>query len=174
MRKMPNDVEKLDRISGSIDADEKGNAKVEKDLTIDGNLKFKSLVSADNPNGIFDPSSGGTGGGGGGGGIPRHGYMVDFRDSCYYIVYTTKDYNFPIGQRTELIADFKSNDEYKDLRYNGFYPAAGYLENIRPAVKLEILNNGTFRVWIYNTSSSKYTFVEVHSDSLKFYITKLF
>ena len=66
MRKMPNDVERLDRISNAIDADGKGNAEVRKDLTIDGNLKFKSLVSDSNPEGVFDPSSGGTEGGGGG------------------------------------------------------------------------------------------------------------
>ena len=167
MRRML-DPTKVGGLPSSIEFDKDGNRKVKNNLGIGGKLTLNSLVSNTNPDGDITKELGG------GGGTPRHGYMVDFRDSCYYIVYTTKDYNFPIGQRTEQITDFKINDEYKDLRYAGFYPAAGYTEGVRAVVKLEILNNGTFRVWIYNTSSSKYTFVELSNTSLKFYITKLF
>lgn len=62
----------------------------------------------------------------GGGGTPRHVYMVSIIDECYYIVYTTKDYDFPIGQYTGRISDFKTNDNYKELRSNGWHPAVGY------------------------------------------------
>ena len=51
MRKRPNDVEKLDQISQSINPDGKGNLTVNKDVKVDGKLKLKSLVSATNPDG---------------------------------------------------------------------------------------------------------------------------
>lgn len=45
MRKMPNDVEKLDRISQSVDADGEGNVEVGKNLEVDGAIKLSSLNS---------------------------------------------------------------------------------------------------------------------------------
>ena len=65
MRKRPNDVEKLDRISAAMDADKQGNVEVGKDFKIGGNLHFNSLVSEKNPDGIFDPT-------GSGGAITQH------------------------------------------------------------------------------------------------------
>ena len=65
MRKMPNDVEKLDRISAAMDADKQGNVEVVKDFKIGGNLHFSSLVSDKNPEGTFDPT-------GSGGAIAQH------------------------------------------------------------------------------------------------------
>ena len=65
MRKRPNDVEKLDQISQSINPDGKGNLTVGKDLEVDGKLKLKSLVSASNPDGDITKALGGSGGGGG-------------------------------------------------------------------------------------------------------------
>ena len=65
MRKRPNDVEKLDQISQSINPDGKGNLTVGKDLKVDGKLKLKSLVSASNPDGDITKELGGGGGGGG-------------------------------------------------------------------------------------------------------------
>ena len=59
MRKRPNDVEKLDRISATMDADKQGNVEVGKDFKINGNLHFSSLVSEKNPEGIFDPTGSG-------------------------------------------------------------------------------------------------------------------
>ena len=63
MRKRPNDVEKLDQISQSINPDGKGNLTVGKDLKVDGKLKLKSLVSASNPDGDITKELGGGGGG---------------------------------------------------------------------------------------------------------------
>ena len=51
MRKMPNDVERLDRISNAINADENGNVNVEKNLKIDGKLQFSSLINKYNKEG---------------------------------------------------------------------------------------------------------------------------
>ena len=72
MRKRPNDVEKLDRISATMDADKQGNVEVGKDFKIGGNLHFSSLVSEKNPEGVFDPT-------GSGGAITQH--KVEFRNS---------------------------------------------------------------------------------------------
>ena len=85
MRKMPNDVEKLDQISQSINSDGKGNLTVNKNLEVDGKLKLKSLVSASNPDGDITKELGG--------GSARHGYMVILNDKIHYEIYTTKDYN---------------------------------------------------------------------------------
>ena len=85
MRKMPNDVEKLDQISQSINSDGKGNLTVNKNLEVDGKLKLKSLVSASNPDGDITKELGG--------GFARHGYMVILNDKIHYEIYTTKDYN---------------------------------------------------------------------------------
>ena len=65
MRKMPNDVEKLDRISSAMDADKQGNITAGKDVKVDGKLTLKSLVSATNPDGDITKELGGGGGGGG-------------------------------------------------------------------------------------------------------------
>lgn len=106
MRKMPNDVEKLDRISGSIDADGKGNAEVGKDLTIDGNLKFNSLVSDENPEGIFDPT-----GTGGGGSIALYCHLIElFKENVGYInfnYYTTKSQQFTFDTLVTELTDKK-------------------------------------------------------------------
>ena len=62
MRKRPNDVEKLDQISQSINSDGKGNLTVGKDLEVDGKLTLKSLVSTSNPDGDITKELGGGGG----------------------------------------------------------------------------------------------------------------
>lgn len=72
MRKRPNDVEKLDQISQSINPDGKGNLTVGKNLGVDGKLKLKSLVSASNPDGDITKELGGGGGGGGEGKLYCH------------------------------------------------------------------------------------------------------
>ena len=102
-----------------LTSDAEGNLTASKDVKVDGKLKLKSLVSGTNPDGDITKELGG-------GGTPRHVYIVNLTDACYYIVYTTKDYNFPIGQNTERISDFKTNDNYKELRSNGWHPAFGY------------------------------------------------
>lgn len=59
MRKMPNDVERLDRISSAMDADEEGNITAGKDVEIDGKLRLNSLVSNTNPDGDITKALGG-------------------------------------------------------------------------------------------------------------------
>ena len=59
MRKRPNDVEKLDKISQSINSDGKGNLTVGKNLGVDGKLTLKSLVSESNPDGDITKELGG-------------------------------------------------------------------------------------------------------------------
>ena len=76
-----------------------------------------------------------TGGGGGGSTPARHGYTIFVKDVCvdnnsinstfHYEIYTTKNYNLKIGTEKN-IADFLTNDYYKELRAIGSYPAAGY------------------------------------------------
>mgnify|MGYP003506963057 CR=1 FL=1 len=85
MRKRPNDVEKLDQISQSINPDGKGNLTVNKNLGVDGKLTLKSLVSDTNPDGDITKALGGN--------SARHGYMIIINDKLHYEVYTTKDYN---------------------------------------------------------------------------------
>lgn len=55
----------------------------------------------------------------------RHGYRILVKDSFYYLIYTAKDYNLEIGSKTN-VSNFYSNEEYKDLRAFGSYPAGGY------------------------------------------------
>ena len=166
MRRML-DPKEAGGIPSTIEFDKDGNRKVDKNLGVDGKLKLKSLVSNTNPDGDITKELGG-----GGGETPRHGYMVDIIDSCYYIAYTTKDFNFPIGQPTKEISDFLTNDNYKELRSKGWHPAAGYDTNAKPAVRLQIDDAGIFRLWIYNTSDHSYK-SETFSYT-RFHITKLF
>ena len=60
MRKRPNDVEKLDKISQAINSDGQGNLTVSKNLGVDGKLTLKSLVSASNPDGDITKELGGS------------------------------------------------------------------------------------------------------------------
>ena len=118
MRKRPNDVEKLDQISQSINSDGKGNLTVGKDLGVDGKLKLKSLVSSTNPDGDITKELGGSG-------SQIHCYSVIIEDSFHYEVYTSKNYNFQIGKIINL-RDFITNQDYNELRLNGDYPVSGY------------------------------------------------
>ena len=129
MRKRPNDVEKLDQISQSINPDGKGNLTVGKDLEVDGKLKLKSLVSASNPDGDITKELGG--GGGGGAASARHCYSVSVGDFMY-IVNTEKNYNFTIGKSMSITSDFMTNPDYAELHAGGesfndrrCYPAIG-------------------------------------------------
>ena len=83
MRKRPNDVEKLDQISQSINSDGKGNLTVNKDLGVDGKLKLKSLVSDTNQDGDITKALSGS---------AVHVYMVIVDGTFNYPVYTSKDY----------------------------------------------------------------------------------
>lgn len=66
--------------------------------------------------------------GGGGSTAPaRHAYRINNNNNYWYIVYSTKDYNFEIGKSNYIGSDFDKNDKYKELRSSGIYPANGYV-----------------------------------------------
>ena len=77
----------------------------------------------------------------------RHGYMVVMDHSCYYEVYTTKDYDFKVGQYTQ-VNNIRS-DEYKELYKPGYYPCGGYFDWASRkilACTLQFLYGDTFKV----------------------------
>lgn len=113
---------KLSAAAGGVNglkSDAEGNLTASKNLGVDGKLTLKSLVSASNPDGDITKELGG-----GGGGTPRHGYSIIVDGNCHYNIYTTKNYNLPLATLT-YISDFATNDNYKELRSNGQYPASG-------------------------------------------------
>ena len=117
MRKRPNDVEKLDQISQSINPDGKGNLTVGKDLGVDGKLTLKSLVSETNPDGDSTKELGAS---------ARHCYTMIISNRIHYQVYTTKNYDFEINKITELPTNYLSKPEYNELHADGKYPVVGY------------------------------------------------
>ena len=168
MRKRPNDVEKLDKISQVINPDNKGNLTVNKDLGVDGKFTLKSLVSDTNPNGDITKALVGE----------RHVYRVIGNNTFHYTVFTTKNYNLQLGKPTK-IEDFKTNDNYKELRAIGTYPAAGYFkddfnDNL-------ILNTFTVRQDSYygydgyDIKTSETSSIYLSKDSVRFfYVVQLY
>ena len=66
-----------------------------------------------------------------GGSTPaRHAYRIK-NNNYWYIVYSTKNYDFKIG-KLNSIEDFDSNDNYKELRSSGIYPANGFVNLSSP------------------------------------------
>ena len=103
MRKRPNDVEKLDQISQSINPDGKGNLTIGKNLGVDGKLKLKSLVSESNPDGDITKE---LGGGGGGGKIFMHNIIIkDYRENNFIglNIYNNSETPFTISSLTTKI-----------------------------------------------------------------------
>ena len=105
-----------------LESDGEGNLTANKNLTVDGKLTLKSLVSASNPDGDITKELGG--GGGGGSGSAMHCYYVDVDRQFIYIVNTEKNYNFTIGEEN-VVSNFISNN-YKELRTEGNHIAIGY------------------------------------------------
>lgn len=91
MRKRPNDVEKLDKISQSINPDGEGNLTVSKNLGVDGKLTLKSLVSGTNPDGDITKELGG--GGGGSIQLYHHHIYLNYTESSDYYGYVYFDYD---------------------------------------------------------------------------------
>ena len=65
---------------------------------------------------MLDPKEAGGG---------RHCYRMIMENSFYYLIYSAKDYDFKVGVKTS-IQNFYSNEDYKELRAPGSYPAGGY------------------------------------------------
>lgn len=113
--------------SGAAYSTSLGENYMANSLRNDSNPKGSLLVAAKNYTDAQIAAIVGGGGGSGGGGSTapaRHGYSIFVSGGFYYEVYTTKDYGWQIGKYNN-ITDFKSNDNYKELRYKGSYPASG-------------------------------------------------
>lgn len=117
MRRMldPKEVGGGGSLPSTIEFDKDGNREVKKNLKVDGKLTLPSLVSESNPDGDITKELGSS---------ARHGYSIFVQGRFHYEVYTTKDYDRKIGEY-KYIANF-NNDNYKELRYIGNYPACGF------------------------------------------------
>lgn len=153
----------------SLKSDAEGNLTASKNLKVDGKLKLASLISDTNPDGDVAKELAGN--------VARHGYRIIGNNTFHYTVDTTKNYNFKIGKVNE-ISDFKTNDNYKELRAVGRYPAAGYFEN---AFNKLILNTFTMRddgyygFDGYDVKSSETQSFYVDRDSVRFfYVVQLY
>ena len=118
MRRMLDPKEAGGSLPSTITFDQEGNRTVGKNLGVDGKLKLKSLVSSTNPDGDITKELGGS---------ARHAYRINNNNNYWYIVYSTKDYNFEIGKSNYIGSDFDTNDNYKELRSSGIYPASGFV-----------------------------------------------
>ena len=134
MRKRPNDVEKLDQISQSIESDGKGNLTVGKNLGVDGKLTLKSLVSASNPDGDITKE---LGGGGGGGGSKIYWHHIQFNSD-----------NSTIGGY--LVIDFYSKNDKKLTKkefssvFDSYLICSGYVkenQNQQRYIPLHVYGN---------------------------------
>lgn len=111
--------------SGSAYSTSFGENYMASNLRNDSNPKGSLLVAAKNYTDQKIAAIVGGGGGGGGSTAPaRHGYSIFIYVNFHYEVYTTKDYGWQIGKYIS-ITDFKSNNNYRELRYEGNYPASG-------------------------------------------------
>ena len=99
----------------------------------------------------------------------RHGYSI-FVKSIHYEVYTTKDYAWKIG-KYNYITDFKSNNNYKELRYSGSYPASGIWYNSDGSKKqiidrFDITANYNLYISGYDIIKGNYSTDGIPDDSL--------
>lgn len=155
MRKMPNDVEKLDRISAAMDADKQGNVEVGKDFKIGGNLHFSSLVSDKNPEGTFDPT-------GSGAAITQH--KVLFQNTggdCrffFFALSTTAPYRdqlvYEIGM--DNINNWFLHGKERDFLATGYIQVDG---KIKPIVYVHMAPN-KLSTYIYYLNTT--TFIQEH------------
>ena len=105
-------------------------------------MTLKSLVSESNPDGDITKELGSS---------TRHAYRINNNNNYWYIVYSTKDYNFEIGKSNYIGSDFDANDNYKELRSSGIYPANGYV-NLSEQSYLSVM-----QIKINTSSSYPYT-----------------
>lgn len=110
---------------------------------------------------------------GGGSTAPaRHAYRIKNSYTYYYIVYSTKNYNFEIG-KSNSITDFNTNDNYKELRTSGIYPANGFIKFSSPegaylsVMEVEIDASSSYPYAIRGLRSDNATFYTNNTESLK-------
>ena len=106
----------------------------------------------------------------GGGGAPRHCYSIFVKGRFHYEVYTTKDYRLQIGKYNN-IPDFISNDDYKELRSAGTYPASGIWYNDDASkkqiiVQFEITAGGSYYISGYDIVKGNYSTDGISDSSL--------
>ena len=99
----------------------------------------------------------------------RHVYSISVK-SIHYEEYTTKGYGWQIG-KLNYITNFKSNNNYKELRYSGSYPASGIWYNDDGSKKqiidrFDIVNDGSCYVSGYDIIKENYSTDGIPNNSL--------
>lgn len=119
----------------------------------------------------------------GGGGNPTpemHCYMVVVNLDLHYIVYTTKNYAFKIGDEPKLIEDFATNNEYEELRAVGSYEAAGVGKNSNNeneeivANYFTITSTKSYIVAGYNITTHKHAAYSLILSKTNWKVSKIF
>ena len=111
------------------------------------------------------------------GGSARHGYMVIINDKMHYEIYTTKDYNWKIGEKINISSKLWTDNNYKELRSPGTYPAAGLYNTISPSTNaivsmIQITESGYRGINMYNVKDDVYFSSSISKNS--FDVVKLF
>lgn len=155
MRKMPNDVERLDRISSAMDADEKGNVTAGKDVKVDGKLKLTSLVSSTNLDGDITKELGG-------GGSPSQLFVhfITFTNSTddIYIQYlSSKSDKYT---KTEFISDISNKKLLATGYINNQYNVIQVEEYLRNVYAKYLKNPGTADAKLSSVVINDYTFTD--------------
>ena len=98
------------------------------------------------------------------GGSQIHGYSVIVNSTFHYEVYTTKNCNLEIRQKT-TIQQFFANNDYAELHQDGCYPAAGYyrksFDGSDMIVNLFEIKNGSYYIDGYNMTKSRYEGINI-------------
>lgn len=154
MRKRPNDVEKLDQISQSINPDGKGNLTVNKNLGVDGKLTLKSLVSASNPDGDITKELGG-------GSSQLFVHFITFTgkgtDDIYIQYLSSKSDKYT---KTEFISDISNKKLLATGYINNQYNVIQVEEYLGNVYAKYLKNPGTADAKISSVIINGYTFTD--------------
>lgn len=104
----------------------------------------------------------------------RHCYRIDINNAFHYIVYTTKNYGWPIGKMI-VVGNFDTSDKYAELRAVGCYSAGGVYTSGSSATIVnyfEINGNNKYTAYGYNLATKEYT--EVSVDIITRQMSQLF
>ena len=168
MRRML-DPTKVGGIPSTIEFDKDGNREAKKNVKVDGKLTLNSLISSTNPDGDITKELGGS---------SRHGYRIIINDKLHYEVYTTKDYNWTIGEKVDISSKLWTDDNYKELRSPGIYPASGCYKLPAPSSDsaivstIEITDSGIRGNYRYDIKNNQYFSGSISRESAS--VVKLF
>ena len=155
MRKRPNDVEKLDRISATMDADKQGNVEVGKDVKVDGKLKLTSLISGTNPDGDIRNALGGK--------------LVLYRH--HISIYSTEVYGYlSLEYYTSVGTPFNRTSFAKELDVNGI-TATGlfrYQGEYSNVISLAKYVGNSLSIVLFVPSKNNIDTLKIQSGSFKF------